>query len=263
MALRQQPLKEETMDATAGTAPYIKRFSLYRIIEHWAVAVIFMSLTATGFAQKYYDLALSQWIVLHLGGIDSVRVIHRISGLFLLLALAQHILAAISGVLFRKWDTSMIITKCDFTDAITNLKYYVGMVEQPARCGRYDYREKFEYWGILTGSILMGITGITLWFPSLLTVVLPGEVIPIAKILHTNEALVLMLLVVVWHIYNSIFSPDVFPIDTVMFTGKISKERMIREHPIEYEQCFGVTLLPDNEQPPSKSSFHFHLTGGE
>ena len=263
MALRQQPLKEGTMDAATGTAPYIKRFSWYRIIEHWAVAVIFVSLTATGFAQKYYDLALSQWIVLHLGGIDAVRIIHRITGLFLILALAQHILAAIAGVLFGKWDTSIIITKCDFTDAITNIKYYLGMVEHPARCGRYDYRQKFEYWGILTGSILMGITGISLWFPALVTLVLPGEVIPIAKILHTNEALVLMLLVVVWHIYNSIFSPEVFPVDAVMFTGKISRERMIREHPLEYEQCFGAALLPTDDKPASLSSVHVHLTGGE
>ena len=249
------------MNATAGTALYIKRFSWYRIIEHWAVAVIFVSLAATGFSQKYYDLALSQWIVLHLGGIDAVRIIHRITGLFLILALAQHLLAAISGVLFAKWDTSIIITKRDFTDAITNLKYYLGMVEQPARCGRYDYRQKVEYWGILTGTILMGITGFTLWFPILVTQVLPGQVIPIAKILHTNEALVLMLLVVVWHIYNSIFSPEVFPIDTVMFTGKISKERMISEHPIEYEQCLGVEPSPNDDKPVSTSGFH--LTGGE
>ena len=260
MALRQQPLKEETMNTTAGAALYIKRFSWYRVIEHWAVAVIFTSLAATGLAQKYYDLALSQWIVLHLGGIDAVRIIHRISGLFLILALAQHILAAISGVLFSKWDTSIIITKSDFTDAITNLKYYLGMIEQPARFGRYDYRQKVEYWGILTGGILMGITGITLWFPTLVTQVLPGQVIPIAKILHTNEALALMLLVVVWHIYNSIFSPEVFPVDTVMFTGKISKERMISEHPIECEQCFGAE--PSSNDDKSASASGIHLTGG-
>ncbi len=254
MALRQRPLKEGTMNAAAGPAPYIKRFSWYRIVEHWAIAVIFVFLMATGFAQKYYDLALSQWIVLHLGGIDAVRIIHRISGLFLILTLAQHLLVAVSGVLFRKWDTAIMITKCDFSDAITNLKYYAGMVEKPARCGRYDYRQKFEYWGILTGSILMGLTGLILWFPTLATRVLPGEVIPVSKILHTNEAFVLILLVTVWHIYNSIFSPEVFPVDTVMFTGKISKERMISEHPIEYEQCLGAALSPDDNNPASPST---------
>jgi formate dehydrogenase gamma subunit len=242
------------MNAATGAATYIKRFSYYRMIEHWGVAVIFVSLTATGFAQKYYDLALSQWIVLNLGGIDAVRIIHRISGLFLILALAQHLIAASAGVLFNKWDTSIMITKCDFTDAITNIKYYLGVVERPARCGRYDYRQKFEYWGILTGSILMGLTGLTLWFPTLVTQVLPGQGIPIAKILHTNEALVLMLLVVVWHIYNSIFSPEVFPVDTVMFTGKISKERMITEHPLEYERRFGTALSPDDDKSASTAA---------
>ncbi|HXW69128.1 MAG TPA: cytochrome b/b6 domain-containing protein [Dissulfurispiraceae bacterium] len=251
------------MDAATGTALYIKRFSWYRIIEHWAVAVIFVSLAATGFAQKYYDLALSQWIVLHLGGIDAVRIVHRTAGLFLILALAQHLLAAISGVLFSKWDTSVIITKCDFTDAITNLKYYLGMIEKPARCGRYDYRQKFEYWGILTGSILMGVTGLALWFPTLVIHILPGELIPIAKILHSNEAFVLIMLVTVWHIYNSIFSPEVFPVDTVMFTGKISRERMISEHPVEYEQRFGAVLSQNDDKQASISRFQVHLTDGE
>jgi formate dehydrogenase gamma subunit len=241
------------MSAAADTAQYIKRFSLYRIIEHWVLAVIFVSLTATGLAQKYYDLAPSQWLVLNLGGIDAVRIIHRIAGIFLILILAQHLIAAVAGVLFRKWNTSILITKKDFTDSISSLKYYMGLVEQPARCGRYDYKQKFDYWGILTGSILMVITGITLWFPIPVTSVLPGEVIPISKILHTNEALVLMLLVAVWHIYNSIFSPEVFPLDTVMLTGKISRERMIREHPLEYEQRFGAPLSPDDDKPDSSS----------
>ena len=45
--------------------------------------------------------------------------------------------------------------------------------------------------------------------------------------------------VVVWHIYNSVFSPEVFPIDRCMFSGRISRERMMHEHPLEYEQLTG------------------------
>jgi hypothetical protein len=36
-----------------------------------------------------------------------------------------------------------------------------------------------------------------------------------------------------WHIINAVFSPEVFPLDTSIFTGYISRERMAREHPIE------------------------------
>jgi len=80
---------------------------------------------------------------------------------------------------------------------------------------------------------LMMLTGFILWFPSVVTKYLPGEIIPAAKVLHTNEALVVFLIIAIWHVYNAIFSPEVFPMDTSIFTGYISKARMFREHPDE------------------------------
>lgn len=138
----------------------------------------------------------------------------------------------------------MFITRKDFEDAIHNMRYYFGFEERPARCDRYDYMEKFEYWTILIGGILMILTGIVLWFPTRIARWLPGEVIPTAKALHSNEAMLIFLINAVWHIYNSIFSPEVFPLDTSIFTGRISRERMIREHLLELARLEGVS--PDH-----------------
>ena len=66
--------------------------------------------------------------------------------------------------------------------------------------------------------------------------------IPAAKAAHSNEALLAFLVIVVWHLYNSIFSPEVFPLDTAIFTGKISVSRMKHEHPLEYERITGQSL---------------------
>ena len=96
----------------------------------------------------------------------------------------------------------------------------------------------------------MIMTGLTLWFPTKvfhLIPFLPGQIIPAAKALHTNEAMLAFLVIVIWHIYNSVFSPDVFPLDTAIFTGWISKERMIHEHPLEYERLTGISLAGDHE----------------
>jgi formate dehydrogenase gamma subunit len=234
----------------------IPRFSWYRIVEHWVSAFIFIFLVVTGFSQKFYYVELSQWIVISLGGIDAVRLMHRIAGIFLAIIIGQHLLVNVFGVLLKKWEPSMVITKGDFVHAITNIKYYIGIVGSPARQGRYDYRQKFEYWGILMGSILMVITGFALWFPAPVTSLLPGEVIPVAKVLHTNESLILILLIAIWHVYNAIFNPDVFPIDTVMFTGKISKKRMISEHPLEYEKRFGVKLAEFDAEPAAHGNYN-------
>ena len=224
---------------------YIRRFGSFRIGEHWLNAVTFALLVVTGLSQKFHTYELSQWIIGVLGGIDTTRLIHRYSGIMLTVMTVQHVLVASFGVLFLKWQPSMIIQLKDFRDAIDNIRYYLGLSEHPARCDRFDYKQKFEYWGVVVGGMLMIASGLALWFPIVVTRYLPGEVIPVAKALHTNEALLAFLVIIIWHIYNAIFSPEVLPVDTVIFTGKISKKRMIHEHPLEFERMFGVSLPPE------------------
>ncbi len=228
----------------------VRRFSPARIVEHWVHVLTFCVLVSTGLSQRFYSLAVSQWIILHLGGIDSVRLIHRFAGIIFSLGVITHLTIAAIGIVYRKWQPSMVITKKDFTDVVHNIRYYLGLENAPTRGGRYTYKQKFEYWGILTGVLLMMATGAVLWFPAVVTKFLPGEIIPAAKVLHTNEALVVFLIISIWHIYNAIFSPEVFPLDTSIFTGYLSKERMLEEHPEELEESAAL----ENENLPASSS---------
>jgi formate dehydrogenase subunit gamma len=220
----------------------VRRFSAFRIVEHQLNMTVFMILIITGLSQKFYDYGLSQWVILHLGGIDSVRLIHRYTGVGFLVFTFIHIAVGATGVIFRRWPASMVINRKDFTDAIENIRYYFGITDRPARCDRYDYKQKFEYWGVVVGGLLMILTGLVLWFPTAVVKYLPGELIPAAKAAHTNEAMLAFLVIIVWHLYNAIFSPEVFPLDTTIFTGKISVERMKHEHPLEYERIIGESI---------------------
>ncbi len=230
------------VSATTGKKGTVRRFNTARIIEHWLAVAIFVILVTTGLSQKYFSLDISYWLILKLGGIDAIRLIHRYTGMVFMLAIFSHVLIGIMGVALRRWQPSMLINKNDFADAVHDIKYYIGIENSPARCDRYSYKQKFEYWGILTGGLLMVLTGAILWFPAIMTRLLPGELIPVAKALHSNEALVIVLLIAVWHIYNAIFSPEVFPLDTSIFTGYISRERMVREHPVELARIDGIEM---------------------
>jgi cytochrome b subunit of formate dehydrogenase len=196
----------------------IRRFSTARIIEHLLIIVTTVTLFATGLSQRFWTFHVSKWFILKMGGIDNVRFIHRFAGLIFSIELILHLLIAVMGVTFKQWQPTMFITKKDFADAKHNMRYYFGFENHPARCDRFDYMEKFE------------------------ARFLPGEIIPSAKALHSNEATLIFLLNAVWHIYNSVFSPDVFPLDTSIFTGHISRERMVREHPLELAQMEGVDI---------------------
>jgi cytochrome b subunit of formate dehydrogenase len=228
----------------------VRRFSRLRIAEHWGIILSTLVLFATGLSQRFWHLDSSQWFILNLGGIDNVRLIHRYTGVFFSLELILNVVVAIAGFARGRWDASMSISRKDFTDAIQNMKFYFGLDDQPAKCDRYDYMEKFEYWTILFGGFLMVLTGAVLWFPILFTKFLPGEIIPTAKVLHSNEALLIFLINALWHILNAVFSPEAFPLDTSIFTGYISRDRMVREHPLELARIEGenASSLPVRAQ---------------
>jgi formate dehydrogenase gamma subunit len=220
----------------------MRRFHRCRIAEHSLVMVTIIILVATGLSQKFYSFAVSQWFILLLGGIDNVRILHRYTGAIFTLAIMGHVLIGIIGMTARKWQPTMIINRNDLSDAVHSIRYYIGIEDAPPLCGRFNFKQKFEYWGILVGAFLMIFSGVILWFPMTITHFLPGELIPASKALHTNEALLIFIMIAVWHIYNSIFSPEVFPLDTSIITGKITRERMVLEHPLELARIEGVNV---------------------
>jgi formate dehydrogenase gamma subunit len=234
--------KGKMTDGDMERGERIRRFGTARIVEHLLLIITFLTLACTGLSQKFYFLNISQEFIIHLGGIDNVRAIHRYTGILFSILMVSHVLIATMGVLLRKWEPSMLINKKDIDDAVHNIKYYIGMENHSARCDRYNYKEKFVYWCVLTGGLPMLATGFTLWFPANVASVLPGAFIPAAKALHTNEALLIFLLIALWHVYDSIFSPDVFPLDKSIFTGYISRKRMVNEHPIELARIEGASL---------------------
>jgi len=220
----------------------IIRFGVARILEHHLNAIVFSLLVITGLCQKFHNSGFSRWVIITMGGIDFVRLIHHYLGVAFTILLTVHVFTAVIGVIFRKWQPSMVVNIKDFKDSMENIFFYFGLANHPARCDRYDYRQKFEYWGVVIGGLLMIATGFILWFPVSVATILPGQIIPAAKEAHTNEAMLAFLVIIIWHIYNSIFSPEVFPLDTAIFTGKISRERMLHEHPIELAAIEGVSV---------------------
>jgi formate dehydrogenase subunit gamma len=213
---------------------YVLRFSVRQRCEHLAVMLLFIVLAVTGFPQKFFDGHWARWMIATLGGIDQVRWLHRMAGIAFSAVAVVHVMSAVAGVLTGRTGWTMVPTRKDFTDAVVTLRYYLGLQDEHAHFDRYDYRQKFEYWGLILGGVVMVTTGFILYFPVRVAQIFPGEAIPAAKVAHSNEGLLAFLVVIIWHIYNAHLSPDVFPFDTAIFTGRVSRERMLHEHPLEY-----------------------------
>ena len=222
---------------------YVVRFSVRQRLEHVAVMLLFVALALTGFPQKFPDARWAGWLVDLMGGVGPARWIHRAAGLAFGALAALHLGSAVLALVRRRQPLTLVPSRQDFRDVVQNLRYYLGLSEQRARFDRFDYREKFEYWGMVMGAVVMTFTGLMLLFPLATTRLLPGELIPVAKVMHSNEGLLAFLVVITWHIYNAHLAPEVFPFNTSIFTGRISVERLRHEHPLEYERLFPAPTL--------------------
>jgi formate dehydrogenase subunit gamma len=220
------------------SAGSVVRFSVRHRLEHAAVIVLFVALALTGFPQKFPEASWARWLVEALGGLGTARWVHRASGLAFGALLVVHLGAAVLGLVTRRQSLTLVPSRKDFRDVVLNLRYYLGLTEDKARFERFDYRQKFEYWGMVMGAVVMTITGLMLNFPLLVTRWLPGQLIPVAKVAHSNEGLLAFLVVITWHIYNAHLAPEVFPFNETIFTGRISVERLKHEHVLEYERLF-------------------------
>jgi cytochrome b subunit of formate dehydrogenase len=221
----------------------VVRFNVRQRLEHVTVMVLFILLAVTGFPQKFYEAGWAAAVVDALGGVPRVRWLHRAAGLLFVALTAWHLLTAVVTAATRRVPLSMVPTRRDFGDVVTSLRYYLRLSERQPRFDRFDYREKFEYWGLIIGALVMSATGVLLLFPILVAQYLPGELIPVAKVAHSNEGLMAFLVVLTWHLYNAHLAPGVFPFNPSIFTGKISREHLREHHPLEYERLFPTEAL--------------------
>ena len=220
----------------ARDASRIRRFPAARIAEHLVLILLVAVLAATGLAQKLHHLAASQWLFSLVGGVEIARRIHHYAGAALAALLLLHIATAVFGVTMRGWRLSMLISRQDLLDAAHDTRYGLGLAARPPDRDWYDYKEKFTYWLVLTGVAVMVLSGIILWFPIPVANHLPGQAIALAAMVHSHQALVVLLLAAGWHIYDAIFSPDAFPLDTSIFTGVMPLEKFKDERPREYQR---------------------------
>jgi formate dehydrogenase gamma subunit len=218
--------------------PSVLRMDVSQRAQHWVLAVSFIVLALTGFALKFPD----SWIARLLGSDEGIRHwAHRIAGVVLLLAGAYHLYYILRKPQGRGLVKDMLPGLKDARDAVANAKYLTGLAKQKPPFGRFGYAEKMEYWAVLWGTIIMGATGLMIWFKLGTTHWLPRWSIDVATTIHYYEAILACLAIVIWHFYHVIFDPDVYPLNRACVNGRVSREWYAKEHPLDAQPSLETT----------------------
>ena len=205
------------------------RFPVWRRIEHIVMLLSFTILGLTGLPQKFSTSPISIAFVGLLGGIENLRLIHHTAAVVMMLGTAWHILVFGYLSYVRRTRLSMLPSLQDLKDGWQALMYNLGFSKSFPQMGRYTFEEKMEYWAFVWGTIVMGTTGFMMWNPISTVQILPGEAIPAAKAAHGWEAVLAILAIIIWHMYGV----HIKRFNKSMFTGKMSEQEMLHEHPLE------------------------------
>ena len=138
--------------------------------------------------------------------------------------------------------------KKDAADVWQAVRYLCGWSKDRPKIGRFGYAEKMEYWAVVWGTIIMGATGLAIWFKIDVTHHLPRWVVAVATTIHYYEAVLACLAIIVWHFYHVMFDPDVYPINTACLDGRISEEFQAHEHPLERPEDEPRRIPPGEDQ---------------
>ena len=232
------------MSSQTNTAPapvkIPKRFSVIQRIEHIVLIVSFTTLGLTGLAQKFSSNELAAAFIQLLGGIENVRIIHRVAAIILALETIYHIIVLAHKTYVRRTELGMLPGPKDVLDALDVLRYNLGLTKAHPKLPRYNFAEKAEYWAMLWGTAVMGLTGFILWNPIVAAKILPGQFIPAAKAAHGGEAVLAVLAILVWHFYNV----HLKSFNKAMFTGKMTPHQMEEEHGEELERLAAGKVRP-------------------
>lgn len=221
--------------------PQYERFTRLNRALHIFTILSFITLALTGMTLKFsytgWAVALSRFF----GGFELAGFYHRTAAFVMTLVFIIHLIdlarmKAQSGKTLKEMlfnSDSMMFNKKDWNDLKASLKWFLGRGERPAY-GRWTYWEKFDYLAVFWGMVVIGSTGMTLWFPEFFTLFLPGWVLNVATIIHSDEALLATGFIFTVHFFNTHLRPEKFPMDIVIFSGRVPLEEFKLDRPEEY-----------------------------
>jgi len=221
----------EGVAAALGTR--VQRLDLFVRIQHGSMAISVILLILTGVPVKFHETAWAVSVMSVVGGLEVTGFVHRVAATILMAVAAAHLIYITATLHGRFNFREMLPGPGDLRDAIHNIGYFLGARKERPAFPRFSYLEKFDYWAVYWGVVVMAGGGLVLWFETRAMSFMPKEWVDISKEMHSDEAMLATLAIVIWHMFNAHFNPDKFPMNKVFWHGWTDVGELLHEHPKE------------------------------
>jgi cytochrome b subunit of formate dehydrogenase len=223
-----------------GGRAYVRFRPVHRA-AHLVLMISFMGLALTGLPLHFSNYTWAQTVSRALGGFASTGLWHRIFGIANICCLVFYIVwfGALTILGPRNGDgrfrfvfgpDSPVPNRRDLSDLAKMLRWFVGRGPRPT-FERWTYWEKFDLWAAAADIVLIGTTGLILWFPNQACALLPGESLNVAALIHGKLALLATGFVFAIHFFSANLRPEKFPLDTSILTGLVSEDELATDRP--------------------------------
>lgn len=255
-------VKEAKVKAIKDDEEYV-RFRPFDRFLHGLVVFSFLILVATGMPLKFYNTGWAEWMIKYMGGLQVAGAIHRFGAIITFLYFGLHLISLLKQFYrhrmeFKNPDTGRYSLKrylkiafgpdmplpnlYDVKDWWAHQKWFFGFGPEP-EFDKWTYWEKFDYFAVFWGVFIIGMSGLVLWFPEAFTRVFPGWLINVALIIHSDEALLAAGFIFTFHFFNVHFRIEKFPMDPVIFSGRVSRTELMHERKRWYNRLVETGTL--------------------
>jgi cytochrome b subunit of formate dehydrogenase len=232
---------EDGSEVSSTKARFFMRFTREQRYLHAVLFTTFLGLAATGLPMRFAQTPWARRFASGVGGFGAIIFFHKLFAVVLTIAFLIHLKEIFTrGVLHREkgifWgSTSMVANWKDVKDLVGHLRWMVGLGPKP-QFERYAYWEKFDYWAVFWGMLVIGFSGYAMWFAPFFARFLPGWALNAVLVVHSEEGLLAILFIFSIHFVNTHLRPDSFPMDMVVFTGVESEDEFKHKRTQEYER---------------------------
>jgi cytochrome b subunit of formate dehydrogenase len=242
--------------APPGGPIQYQRFDRSNRLLHGVLMFSFLGLAFTGMPLLFSDAPWANALASVFGGGRAAGIVHRVFASLMIACFTIHVFRLMHRVYVKKdlevlWGpASMTPQPRDVVEMLQHIKWFLRLGPKP-RFDHFTYWEKFDYWAVFWGMGIIGGSGLVLWFPELFSRILPGSWFNIALLVHGEEGLLAVGFIFTIHFFNSHLRPDKFPMDPVIFTGRVTRHEFEEERPAEYERLERARTLDELEVEPA------------